>query len=618
LERASWDIMPINADAERLTGLAVELLGKGETAAAASRAREALRLDPVDLKALRVLAFALHTQGSHAESEVVYLRISELEPQQPLHWMNVGTARRCDGRIDEALYAFARAAALGAASADFYYNVGLAHIARDDFESARAVLEKALSLSPDDAEVRFRYAFCCYETLRTDEAIAALEGWETQPQTSPEIAASAGHLLMKLGLPERAEPAVRQAAAAGADPQARLTLIQLLERTNRIDEARRLLDQLLADPLSSQLGPELLLMQASLAQREGRHAAAAELFQKAVDGCPELHNKHFQQYPLAKSLDALGRHEEAFAVLQAAHQSQAAHLKLTAPLAALRGVPALSIAQYPCDPADIARWDHSGAPGVADSPVFIVAFPRSGTTLLEVALDAHPALKSMDEQPFLQNALDDLLALGVRYPAELAAVTPSQLEEVRRRYWARARAKVALGPQQRLIDKNPLNLLRLAVIKRLFPNAKILLAIRHPCDVLLSCYMQHFRAPDFVQLCQDLPTLTAGYRRAFDFWYTQQALLAADVLELRYETFVNSFESQIRQVVRFLELPWDDAALAPGTRAQEKRFISTPSYSQVVQPVTAKAVGRWLPYRAHFAECLPLLAPYFERWDYPA
>jgi tetratricopeptide (TPR) repeat protein len=603
-------------DANHLTDMAVQLLSEGQLVAAENRAREALRLDPQHVKALSALGFALHSLGRHAESEPVYLRISELEPQQPMHWMNVGTARRCDGRIDEALYAFARAAALGAASADFYYNVGLAHIARDDFESARAVLEKALSLDPGDAEIRYRYAFCCYETLRTDEALAALEGWEQQAEASPEVAADAGHLLMKLGEPERAEPAVRRAAAASADPQARLTLIQLLERTNRTAEARQLLDQLLADPASAQLGPELLLIQAAMAHREGRHALASELFQAAVNGCKELHNKHFQQFPLAKSLDALGRHEEAYRVLVDAHRSQAEHLKLTAPLAALRGAPALSIAEYPCDPADVARWDHSSAPAAADSPVFIVAFPRSGTTLLELSLDAHPLLKSMDEQPFLQNALDDLLALGIRYPAELGAVTHEQLQEVRERYWARVKRKITLEPQQRLVDKNPLNLLRLAVIKRLFPHAKVLLAIRHPCDVLLSCYMQHFRAPDFAQLCQDLPTLCAGYRRAFDFWYAQQALLGAHVLELRYETFVNEFESELRRVIEFIDLPWNDAALAPATRAQEKRFISTPSYSQVVQPVTAKAVGRWLPYREHFAPSLAQLRPYFERWGY--
>jgi Flp pilus assembly protein TadD len=603
-------------DAKQLTDQAIELLGEGRNDEAERRVRDALRLDSSNGKALSTLAFALHAQGKHAESEAVYLKMTELEPHQAMHWMNVGTARRCDGRIDEALYAFARAATLGAASADFYYNVGLAHIARDDYESARAVLEKALRLNPDDAEIRYRYAFCCYETLRTDEALTVLEGWERQMGVSSEVTASAGHLLMKLGRPERAESTVRRAAATGAEPQARLTLIQVLERTNRTAEARQLLDQLAGDPESASLGSELKLMQAQMAHREGRHALAVELFRGAVDHCQELHNKHFQEFPLAKSLDALGRHEEAYQVLVDAHRSQAAHLKRTAPVAALRGAPALSIAEHPCDPADVSRWDHRFAPDVAASPVFIVAFPRSGTTLLELALDAHPALKSMDEQPFLQNALDDVLAQGVRYPHELAGLTREQLEQVRERYWQRVQSKLTLEPGQRLIDKNPLNLLRLPMIKRLFPEAKILLAIRHPCDVLLSCYMQHFRAPDFALLCQDLPTLSAGYRRAFDFWYAQQALLEADVLELRYESFVADFESQIGRVIEFLELPWNEAVLAPASRAQERRFISTPSYSQVIKPVTAASVGRWLPYRPHFSASLPILQPYFARWDY--
>jgi len=605
-------------EADQLTELAIECLSAGQAATAEAHAREAVRLAPRNVKALSALALALHTESKHADSAAVYSKIAELEPGEPLHWMNIGTALRCDGRIDEALYAFARAAAIGAASADFYYNVGLAHIARDDFESARAVLQKALELDPGDAEIRYRYAFCCYETMRTDEALTALEGWEAQTDVSPEIASGGGHLLMKLGQPERAEPTVRRAAAAGTDPLARLTLIQVLERTNRIAEARQLLDDLTATPESAQLGSELSLVEAQLAHREGRHATAIQLFEKAVAACPELHNKHFQQFPLAKSLDALGRHEDAYQMLTEAHRSQAAHLKLTAPLASLRGAPALSIAEYPCDAADVARWNHADAPTAAQSPVFIVAFPRSGTTLLEFSLDAHPALKSMDEQPFLQNALDDLLALGIRYPAQLADVTGKQLEDVRARYWMKVRRKLDLKPEQRLIDKNPLNLLRLPVIARLFPHAKIILAIRHPCDVVLSCYMQHFRAPDFAQLCQDLPTLCAGYRRAFDFWYEQQALLPVDILELRYESFVENFQAEARRIVSFLELPWNDAVLEPGRRAQEKRFISTPSYSQVVQPVTANAVGRWLPYRSKFTASLPSLQPYLTRWGYGA
>ena len=607
------------SDADGLILRSIDHLNRNEPGYAESAAREALSVDPANLKALGALGIALHAQAKHRESEHAYLRMTALEPSEPMHWMNVGTARRCDDRIDDALYAFAKAAALGADTADFFYNVALAHIGRDDYESARALLEKALRLDPSDAEIRYRYAFCCYETLRTEEALATLDGWEGFASAEPEIAAGAGHLLMKLGDIARAEPAVRGAAGQrGGDPQAKLTLIQLLERTNRTVEARGLLDELKADPAAAHLGTDIKAMEAQLAQRESKHEIAVALLKDIAAEQQKMHLRHFQLYSLARSLDALGRFDEAFEVLTHAHTSQLAYLSLTSPLSASLGTPPLAIADHSCDPQDLSRWDQDGAPAADASPIFIVGFPRSGTTLLELVLDAHPDLKSIDEQPFLQNALDDILAEHVRYPEELANLTAPQLDRIRAAYWARTAERLKLPPHTRLIDKNPLNILRLPVIKRLFPNAKILLAIRHPCDVILSCFMQHFRAPDFALLCRDIPMLAQAYRKTFDFWHSQQVLLRADVHELRYESFVNDSHAHTRRLFDFLEMRWDDAVLAPATRAKEKLFISTPSYSQVVQPINTRSVGRWINYRTHFEASLPVLAPYLQRWGYDA
>jgi Flp pilus assembly protein TadD len=604
-------------NAEGLIATSIEHLNRNEPLQAERAVRQALASDPVSLEALGALGLALHIQAKHRESEQVYLKMTVLEPSEPMHWMNVGTARRCDGRIDDALYAFAKAAALGGDSADLYYNVALAHIGREDYESARTLLEKACKLDANDAEIRYRYALCCYETLRAEEALAALDRFEQLPSAAPEITAGAGHLLMLLGDIARAEPLVRGAALqGGGNPGARLTLVQLLERTNRTAEARGLLDQLRKDPVAAHLVAEIRVMEAKLAQRESRHESAVALLKEVAAEQKKIHLRHSQLYPLAQSLDALGRFDEAFEVLTHAHASQLAHLELTAPLAASQGAPTLSIADQSCDPQDLARWDQAGAPAADASPIFIVGFPRSGTTLLELVLDAHPDLKSIDEQPFLQNALVDILAQDIRYPRELAKLSAAQLADIRASYWARAR-RLPMMPHTRLIDKNPLNILRLPVIKRLFPNAKILLAVRHPCDVVLSCFMQHFREPDFVMLCQSIPTLAAAYRKTFDFWYSQQELLRADSFELRYESFVEDFQADTRRVFDFLEVPWNDAVLAPAKRATEKLLISTPSYSQVVQPVSAQSVGRWNNYRTHFEASLPVLAPYLHRWGYP-
>jgi hypothetical protein len=110
--------------------------------------------------------------------------------------------------------------------------------------------------------------------------------------------------------------------------------------------------------------------------------------------------------------------------------------------------------------------------------------------------------------------------------------------------------------------------------------------------------------------------LAEGYRRSFDFWYQQSAMLSPNVLEIRYESFVADFERGVRDMAEFLRLPWHDGMLAPAEHARAKGYISTPSYSQVVQPVNQKAVGRWRPYERHLSPIIPQLQPYLQRWGY--
>jgi tetratricopeptide (TPR) repeat protein len=604
-------------DPARLVSKAQARQQSGDAAAAETLCREALALSPDHKGALGVLGMMLYGAARTGEAHEVFDRLTQLEPQEPLHWMNLGTARRALGQYDDALKAFMLAAELGETSADFFYNVGLTHLDRHDYEAARAVLRRATELAPKDAAIRFEYAKACYESLQTEEAVAALEGWQHLEGIDASMLAGIGQRLMNLGEAQSAEAAVRRLAQAGPlDPRARLTLAQIYERTNRLEEASALVAQLAQDPRSRELGGELLATQAQLAQRRGEHAEAVTLFERCLDQRLEFHTRHFELFALARSLDALERFDDAFATLVEAHRSQVEYIRLAAPMAYARGAPTMAITEYGCDPADVASWTDAAAPSTADSPIFIVAFPRSGTTLLELTLDAHPNLVSMDEQPFVQAALDDLVATGIRYPEQLGRVSQAQLDAIRARYWQRAHRKAVLAPGQRLVDKNPLNLMRLPVIRRLFPNARIVLAVRHPCDVLLSCFMQHFRAPDFALLCRDLDSLAQGFRRTFDFWYAQAQLLQPAVSEVRYETFVADFDAQVRALLEFLDVPWNDAVLAPAARARAKGYISTPSYSQVVQPVHQKSVGRWKAYEAHLRPVIVEVQPYLARWGY--
>jgi tetratricopeptide (TPR) repeat protein len=604
---------PSSASVER----AGQLLAEGKHAQAEAEARAVLARSPGDLSARVVLNASLQFAQRFSEAIPVAESLIESAPQEPAHWMNLGTARRGAKQYDAALAAYARAAALGASGPDFAFSVALTHIERGDLDAARSLLAGAREQDPFDGEICFHYAQVCYETLRLDEASAALAQWHTLQRLDTTLIANIGLLLTNLGETRRAEVALRQARADKSAPTgALLTVIAVLERTNRLAEARELMDRLLADPKSELQTPERMALEAQLLQREGKHSEAEALFTRALSGKEEFHRRHLRLFPIARSLDALGRYDDAWRVLAEAHASQAESIQRQSPQWALRALPDMSVTALGCDAADVAAWDHAGAPSSADSPVFVVGFPRSGTTLLELALDAHPQLKSMDEQRFVQDALDELVASGADYPQRLRDVSYEVLDHVRAGYWGRVAKKVKLASGERLVDKNPLNILRLPVIRRVFPNARILLAVRHPCDVILSCYMQQFRAPDFALLCRSIESLAVGFRRTFNYWYAQSALLAPAVHELKYEDFVRDFESGMRAVTDFLELPWAESMLRPAERAQAKGYISTPSYAQVTQPVNSKSVDRWRRYEKHFGGALPALEPYLMRWGY--
>jgi hypothetical protein len=206
--------------------------------------------------------------------------------------------------------------------------------------------------------------------------------------------------------------------------------------------------------------------------------------------------------------------------------------------------------------------------------------------------------------------------VGQRYPADLAALPQADADQLRATYFGMvAHALPDLGGH-RLVDKNPLNLLCLPLILRLFPEARIVLCLRHPCDVLLSCYMQSFRSPAFRAMCSSLPRLARGYAGAFGQCCRHIEVFEPRVLEWRYESVVDDFEAAVARLGRFLEVADASPFAGFAARARDKRFIATPSYAQVTQPVNAAAVGRWLNYREQFEPVLPVLRPWFDQFGY--
>ncbi len=197
----------------------------------------------------------------------------------------------------------------------------------------------------------------------------------------------------------------------------------------------------------------------------------------------------------------------------------------------------------------------------------------------------------MDERAFIHELTESMTLVGQRYPEDLANLDQTDADHLRAAYF-RMVADVLpnLGTRQ-LVDKNPLNMLCLPTIMRLFPRSRIILCLRHPCDVLLSCNMQPFRSPAFMVLCSSLQRLARGYVQAFEQWHRHVETFAPRVLEWRYESVVSQFDDHVAQLGRFLDVADASSMARFAEHARDKRYISTPSYAQVTHGIHRNAVN---------------------------
>lgn len=600
----------------------VAMVEHGEFAVAEREARAYLGLQPDAELAWSVLGFSLLQQGRAHEAAAIYEEASGKFPGNPLHWNNLGTARRQSGQLREAEAAYVRALQLQPDNPQFHANLGLLYLEWKRVLAARDHLWRAFQLDPTDYEARIFGSQMCLECGDEDRAEQILQGWQAWvDQIDTPLRADLAGMLLRLGRNAEGEAMLRRLLD---DPRcgdaARARLVMALERFNRLDEARELLAHL-PEPSAvrdGELRAEIIEARAVIAGRDKDVSHARALLEKLLDQPGAERRDTMAWFLLAKVCDKQGDTAACMKYLALAHESQMRVAAQFVPeLIEPSGNP-MNITNYRVGGQAFRNWKPVDAPPLEESPIFILGFPRSGTTMLEQMLDAHPGMASMDEQPFVQRVIERMQAIGLEYPEQLGELDAAQCAMLRDTYWRSVSRLVRLQPGQRLVDKNPLTMLRLPLLVRLFPNAKIVFVVRHPCDVVFSNYLQHFNAPAYIALCSTLPRLAAGYAAAMRFWLQQVEILRPQVFEWRYEDVVRDFDNHVERLGGFLELS-DTAPLREfSEHAKRKGYIGTPSYAQVVQPVYASSIGRWQRYRKYFEPILPELTPAMQHWGYHA
>jgi tetratricopeptide (TPR) repeat protein len=493
-----------------------------------------------------------------------------------------------------------------------------AHFGAGRFEQALELLTQARASAPADPKLLNGIGLCLKALRRLEEAREAFDEALSKDPKMPSAQFNRAVLLEELKFPKEARAGYEKAAAldpnnvdafahiawldaqAGDVASARENAERVLTRAPRNAVAR--IAMAFAELQSGDLASASSRLSGLVAERELDPTDRAIVLGLTGD----LNDAE------GRPSDAFAAYEASNGIVKALNASRFEAPESPKPLDDVRRLTGWF------ETSDRQPWQEASAqqpvPGDPKTHVFLVGFPRSGTTLLENVLAAHPDVVTLEERNCLDRATSTYLTSpeGLQ---RLARIGPEHAARERQTYWSKVRT-FGVEPAGRVfIDKMPLASVALPLVAKLFPTARILFARRDPRDVVLSCFRRRFGMnPSMYQLLT-LEGAAAYYDAVMQLSELYREILPLPQHLVRYESLVDDFEGTARAACDFLGLDWNrelfDFAAKAGSRG-----ISTPSASQLARGLNQEGQGVWRRYRDQIAPVLPVLQPWVERFGY--
>ncbi|WP_395328492.1 sulfotransferase [Novosphingobium sp. BL-8H] len=546
-------------------------LDRAETLAQSARTVPALALDAVE-----VLALSAKARGTGDRFEALLREAIALAPDRP--WPRDDLA-------------------------EWLHDTGRLH-------EAEAVLRETLIAQPNNASAHMRLGNLLSEREELVEGAEHLEAAIRVAGRHPQLLTNLGRNLQRQGRLDEAAPLLADAARAMPEALPPLAwLAELEEQAGRFDRASALLDR--AEVLALRQGTDVTLQRVTLLSRTDGWEKGLSMLEAEAEpsGAARLLRGRLR--------DRAGRKAEAWDDFVAGKAALAA--------AASRTYPARAVGELIQQWQDFFTGDRfaefTPAPrrkGVPQ-PVFVLGFPRSGTTLTEQVLASHSLVRAGGELPFGRELAEKAAGLTAgAFPRHPDAVTEEQREtlgtQLRDHYLARAERYGLLREGAMFFtDKMPLNELYLPLLQLAFPQSPVVVVSRDPRDVMISA-MSHDFTHGFAcgYRIEDLALHYARMEKLTGHWIET---LPVPAHELGYEHFVADQEQETTDLMAWLGLDAEAAQLSFHTLG---RHAPTPSYAQVQEPLNRRSIGRWKGYARELAPVLPVLSEAVERGGYAA
>ena len=317
---------------------------------------------------------------------------------------------------------------------------------------------------------------------------------------------------------------------------------------------------------------------------------------------------------LAKSYDKIGNYSEAFKIFQILNNIMDEQKDKTVNKNIYVKTTQDRINFFANQNKD--QWKSEKIKDDRQDPYFLIGFPRSGTTLLDTILRSHPSIEVLEEIPIINRFIDELYINKKFSLNDLGNLNPKIIEDMRNFYFNQLDNYKKEKNKKIIIDKMPLNIVHAGEIIRFFPNAKFILALRHPFDCVLSCFMQNFMLNHAMANFLNLNDASKLYDLTMQLWIKYINLLDINYHQIKYEDVIGNFENSIKGLLDFLDLPWSEEVNEFYKTAGKRGIINTPSYNQVSQPLYSNSMYRWKKYEKEFKECREYLDPWVKKFNY--
>ena len=572
----------------------------------------ALEIDPRNPQVYNNLGLTYKKIGDYKKATESFKTSLSIKPNFPEACNNLALSLKEEMKVDDAINYLNKAIEFKPNYSEAFYNLGNTLTVKGDFRKAINAFKKAIELKPDyfDALNNLGATYNLYKDYSN-----ALKSISKALKIRPNIADAYNNLgTAELNLENESEAIKSYNKAIKIDPKfvlAYSNLCGLYERSNQLKKLKETINKAENEGLS---GNEEIKFRRGQLNSRNKDYKNSTLYLEEVDDTKISNKMKIDKYELlGKDYDKIKHYKKAFNCFKKSNSlvSSSVESQLYNPKNYQNEVSQLIISYSKIKKLE---WENKIENKII-SPVFLIGFPRSGTTLLDNILSSHPNICTLEEKPMIAMVkkslnklasyenlkklnLHDLQNLQEIYLDELTKYLPNKL----------LHGKV-------FIDKLPLSIIDVSLILRIFPKAKFILAIRHPLDCILSCFMQTFNLNDAMANFLNLKNTAELYNKSMKLFDIYESIFKLDLHLIKYENLIFSLKDETTKLLKFLDLNWEKEIDNYRSNALDKK-INTPSYNQVTEKIYTRASGRWKNYKNEMHDIMPIMQFWIEKWGY--